>query len=383
MMRRTAAPPAHTVDRSGHERTILVDADALDACPICADRHPPERHQLREMLFGTRERFDYLRCPNCGALRIANVPDDLGRHYPSAYYDGDVGDVLAPLPRPRSPLARVAGQSRDRALLLRRGRRLARGLERWAPPVSNEVRRASAFSRRAGLRSFDDPILDVGCGRRALNLANLRKVGFRDLLGIDPFLDSDTEFAGIPLRRRSVDEQEGFFQAVMFHHSFEHVPDPEATLRAAAGLLRDRGVILVRTPAMGTWFWEQYGSDWWELDAPRHLWIHTPASLEILGRRAGLALADVVWDSTYLEVIASEQIARDIAWREPGSWFVDRPDSVDPETIERYRATTDELNRTGRAGRAGFYFRRSSAAEHAQPGPAGGEGPGAPTEVAA
>jgi SAM-dependent methyltransferase len=335
------------------------------------------------MLFGTRERFDYLRCPNCGALRIAAVPDDLARHYPSAYYDGDVSDVLAPLPRPRSPLARVAGRSRDRALLLRRGRRLARSLERWAPPVSNEVRRASAFSRRAGLRSFDDPILDVGCGRRALNLANLRKVGFRDLLGIDPFLDSDTEFAGIPLRRRSVEEQDGSFQAVMFHHSFEHVPDPEATLRAAAGLLRDGGVILVRTPVMGTWFWERYGSDWWELDAPRHLWIHSPASLGILGRRAGLALADVVWDSTYLEVIASEQIARDIAWREPGSWYVDRPDSVDPGTITRYRATTDELNRTGRAGRAGFYFRRSTAAQPARPESADREAPSAPTEAAA
>jgi len=52
MMRRTAAPPAHTVDRSGHERTILVDADALDACPICADRHARQHHQLRETLLG-------------------------------------------------------------------------------------------------------------------------------------------------------------------------------------------------------------------------------------------------------------------------------------------------------------------------------------------
>jgi hypothetical protein len=103
----------------------------------------------------------------------------------------------------------------------------------------------------------------------------------------------------------------------------------------------------------------------------------------MLGRRAGLALADVVWDSTYLEVIASEQIARDIAWREPGSWYVDRPDSVDPGTITRYRATTDELNRTGRAGRAGFYFRRSTAAQPARPESADREAPSAPTEAAA
>jgi SAM-dependent methyltransferase len=337
------------------ERTIPVDDDAGGACPICADRQPPERYELREMLFGTRELFDYLRCRDCGALRIATVPSDLARYYPPEYY---VGDVEPTSSRPASPLARLAGAARDRALLLRRRRRLARWLERWAPPVTMDVRRAAAFSRRAGLRSFNDPILDVGCGRRAVNLATLRRAGFRHLLGIDPFLDGDTEFDGIPLRRRAIEEQEGSFKAITFHHSFEHVPDPAATLAAAAGLLRDGGVILIRTPVMGTWFWERYGTAWWELDPPRHLWVHTPASLELLGRRAGLALVDIVWDSTYVEVIASEQIARDLAWRERGSWEAEGRTSIDAETIARYRSITDELNKEGRAGRAGFYFRK-------------------------
>jgi SAM-dependent methyltransferase len=310
------------------------------------------------MLFGTREAFAYLRCRGCGAMRIATVPADLARHYPPDYYEGGGGDTVEAAPAPRNPLTALAGWARDRALLLDRRRRLARWTRRWAPPASADVRRASGFTRRAGLHSFDDPILDVGCGWRAVNLANLRKVGFRQLLGIDPFLEGDGEYAGIPLRRRSLEEQTGSFQAITFHHSFEHVPDPEATLVAAAKRLRPGGVVLIRTPVMGTYFWERFGTAWWELDPPRHLWVHTQASLEILARLAGLSLVDVVWDSSYLELIASEQIARDVAWREHGSWYRDPPAGFDDETIAEYRALITRLNRDGRAGRAGFYLRR-------------------------
>ena len=312
------------VDDRGRRRKAgsnIGEDQPIGACPICADQRPPEPHELREMLFGTRERFGYLRCLGCGTMRIATVPADLGRYYPPDYYDPGTGEPVEPTPRRLWPLAAVAGAARDRAMLLGRRRRLARWTRRWAPPVSADVRRASGFTRRAGLRSFDDPILDVGCGRRATNLANLRKVGFRNLLGIDPFLEGDGEFEGVPLRRRSLEEQSGSFQAITFHHSFEHVPDPQATLGAAADRLRPGGVVLIRTPVMGTWFWEQFGTAWWELDPPRHLWVHTQASLELLAGRAGLALVDVVWDSSYLEIIASEQIGRDIAWRETGSWL--------------------------------------------------------------
>jgi SAM-dependent methyltransferase len=312
------------------------------------------------MLFGSRETFAYLRCKSCGALRIAEPPLDLAPWYPPTYY----GDTAAPpttLSRPARELGRLAETARDRALLLGRNERIARLLRHWAPPVTAEVKRWSAFTRRTGLRSFDDPILDVGCGRRASNLADLRTVGFRRLLGIDPFLEADGEYSGIPVKKRSIHEVEGSFQVITFHHSFEHVPDPAATLLAAAGHLRPKGVILIRTPVMGTWFWERYGRDWWELDAPRHLWIHTPASLQSLAHRAGLSLVEVVWDSTFLEVIASDQISHDIAWREPASWNVNPPAGYDDATIESFKKLVVELNGTGRAGRAGFYFRRSES----------------------
>ncbi|MES2210135.1 MAG: class I SAM-dependent methyltransferase [Chloroflexota bacterium] len=316
------------------------------------------------MLFGTREPFDYLLCHDCGALTIRVVPADLDRHYPRAYHAG-AGDI--PERRRLGRMARQAERAAHAWRLFHRGRLVARLLRPWRPAMLQEVRLEADFVRRAGLRQFSDPILDVGCGRMPTRLARLRRVGFTNLTGIDPWLDGDASIDGIQLLRREIDDLEGQFQVVMFHHVFEHVADPEATLRAARRLLRPGGVVLIRTPVMGTWFWETYGRDWWELDPPRHLFVHSRRSLEMLIARVNLRIAEVIFDSTSVEIIASEQIRRNVAWREPQSWFVTPPAGFSDEDLARFLATTSELNRSERGGRAAFYLRRADDLDSAGP----------------
>ena len=250
-------------------------------------------------------------------MQIDEVPADLVRHYPASYYAG-AGEP-APLER-HEGLAGMADRARKQQQLFGGSRLTARGLRRWMPATGVDARRSAAFVQRAGLRSFSDPILDVGCGRIPGHLLNLRRLGFDQLTGVDPFLEGDGQVEGIRLRRQSIHEVAGSFQLVTMHHAFEHVADPLETMISARGLLRPAGVFLVRTPVMGTWFWETYGPSWWELDPPRHLFIHTVDSLVHLATAAGLELFDTVWDSSFVEMIASDQIRRDIAWREPASW---------------------------------------------------------------
>ncbi|HSS34697.1 MAG TPA: class I SAM-dependent methyltransferase [Patescibacteria group bacterium] len=309
---------------------------------------------LREMLFGTRETFPYLRCRSCGALRIEAIPTDLARHYPPDYYSGSSA-VSDP---PAAWTARMAERRQIQASLFGSASTTDRIVRRWAPKPSRELRGEAPLIKRSGLRSLDDPILDVGSGQVPSSLLRLRRLGFTDLTGIDPFLADGPTYPGIRLERTSLDDVGGVYRLITLHHSFEHVPDPRATLAAAERHLLPGGTILIRTPVMGTWFWETYGVDWWELDAPRHLVLHTRASIELLAAAAGLAVAEVVWDSSYLEIVASEQIRRDLAWREPGSWFVDPPAGFDESTIQSYRERAAQLNADGRAGRAGFYLRR-------------------------
>jgi hypothetical protein len=240
--------------------------------------------------------------------------------------------------------------------LFRTGRR-ARLVRRFLPtPTASAGDRE--FARLAGLRSFGDPILDVGTGRDPGWLAALRRVGYRHAVGIDPDGAESGTVDGALIRRVALAEVRETFQAVTFHHTFEGMADPVGTIAAAVGRLRPRGAIVIRTSVFGTWFWDRFGTSWSDLDAARHRFVHTRASIERLAALAGLRVDDVVWESTFLELVASTQIARDIAWLEPGSWRVDPPGPFSPEIIDRFRLQAAALNAAGAAGRAAFYLRR-------------------------
>ncbi|MBT8432502.1 MAG: hypothetical protein KJP27_08430 [Altererythrobacter sp.] len=53
------------------------------ACRICGVDEFSERITAREMMFGSREAFEYERCGVCGTLQIVDMPDDLERFYAS------------------------------------------------------------------------------------------------------------------------------------------------------------------------------------------------------------------------------------------------------------------------------------------------------------
>jgi SAM-dependent methyltransferase len=333
----------------------------MDRCEICGAKGSFRRIELREMQFGTRQAFTYLHCPACGVLRITAAPDDLARHD----RPDDDGLESGPPARP-GPLARMADRAMTELALFGRAKSRARLLRRWtsAAPITADQR---ARVKRLGLSSFADPILDVGCGSRAANLIALRRLGFRSLLGVDSFLESDHQVEGVRLRRAAIHDVAGSFQAITFHHSFERVPDPLETLKTAARLLRPGGVVLIRTPVFGTWFWDRFGSSWSDLDPPRHLFVHTRASIERLATDSGLELIEVIWDSSFVEMIASTQIARDIAWREPASWLVNPPAGFSDAMIQDFTKQVLALNVAGDAGRAGFYLRRMTGPDQERP----------------
>ncbi len=154
-------------------------------------------------------------------------------------------------------------------------------------------------------------ILDVGCGSGDL-LVELRDAGFSNLTGADPFIASDHIRAGVPLWKREIGDVEGRFALVMMHHTFEHVTDPASTLAAAARLLVPGGRVLIRLPVADSDAWREYGTDWVQLDAPRHIFLHTARSLGRLARDAGLHVVSRTHDSTAFQFWGSEQYRRGI-----------------------------------------------------------------------
>src|SRR5262245_52545571 len=58
----------------------------MSMCKICRHSDRNMIHSIREMMFGTRESFEYIECSRCGCIQIADIPDDISRHYPPDYY---------------------------------------------------------------------------------------------------------------------------------------------------------------------------------------------------------------------------------------------------------------------------------------------------------
>jgi SAM-dependent methyltransferase len=149
-------------------------------------------------------------------------------------------------------------------------------------------------------------ILDVGCGRGHL-LRLLRRAGFPHLSGIDPYLSGDVEIEpGLTVHKRELRDVEGKYDLIMMHHVFEHLAFPGEALVAGARRLSPGGYLLLRFPTVESHAWETYRENWVQLDAPRHLFLHTRRSLQHLGKTAGLAVISCRCDSGSFQFWASE-----------------------------------------------------------------------------
>ena len=311
-------------------------------CRVCGNAEGNRPFVATEMAFGTGERFDYVECGRCGTLQIARFPDDLARHYGGGYYSF--------APPYRSPPLRRWLKRRLAAHVLGRRDPVGR-LVAAVRPVPRELE----WVRRAGVDD-DAAILDVGAGSGQL-LVTLRELGFRRLLGIDPFVDREVAVGGgIRVLRRRIEDVEGRFDLVMFHHSFEHRADPAAARAAARDRLSAGGCVLIRTPIAAE-SWRAYGPHWVELDAPRHLHVFTREGIGALARRARLEVFDVAFDTTAFELWGSEQYARGIPLRRGASGLASGRDLFTAAEWERFAARARELNESGGAGRGAFWLR--------------------------
>lgn len=134
-------------------------------------------------------------------------------------------------------------------------------------------------------------VLDVGCGTgRFLWLA--RTAGF-EVQGVElsSFASAlGREKLGLPIRTGRLEELEESprFEAITMWDFLEHTRDPLAILRAARGLLVERGHLLMTVPHVGSWWARCMGKRWVGFDkASEHLFYFTRGSLRRLLEQAG------------------------------------------------------------------------------------------------
>lgn len=266
-------------------------------CRICSGAlHPP--FTAREMMYGTRATFEYAECTRCGCVQIVEPPANLADYYPRNYYSFQ---PQKPSPARATALRLLFSRSTAAA-------RLRRTLE-------GRLRRLQLVGLYHELVAGDRTaaILDVGAGAGTL-VTMLRDIGYARAVGVDPFIAADVADV---VKKVELADVSGSFQVISFHHSLEHVPDQVGTLAHARRLVAPGGTIVVRVPVVDSDAWRTYRANWVQLDAPRHLYLHTRASLDIVARNAGLRIAWIGCDSDELQYWGSELYQRDVPLNDP------------------------------------------------------------------
>ena len=299
-------------------------------------------------MFGLPEVFEYFECVSCGCLQIGEPPSDLARYYPPEYGNHATDPVAAF----RGPVRGALRRARDRHAVFGGGL-LGRLLIRRFPEPPLQA---------LGLLDLDSGtrVLDVGAGS-GLHLYSLARLGFRHLLGVDPFIEEDRFYPpGLTIRKATIHDVEGSgcWDLVMFHHVLEHVADPVEQLRAATRLLAPGGTCLIRIPTVSSEAWEAYGTDWVQLDAPRHLFLHSRRSLSLVAEAAGLAVTRVVDDSTAFQFWGSEQVRQGVPLASERSWGTNpRGSAFTRGQVRVWEREARRLNREGRGDQAVFVLR--------------------------
>lgn len=313
-------------------------------CAICANRGDNRTHVAREMMFGLRDEFRYLECEKCGCLQLIDVPQDMSKYYPENYYS------FAPTGGLEAAIERLwAGQAHGEFSLA--GWLLDRLI---GPHV------AMSAIRRARIPP-DARVLDVGCGAGLL-IRDMKRLGYRNVSGIDPYIKGDMRGSdGVVVLKKSLQEMTGEFDLVMFNHSFEHIADQAGTLDQVHRLLSPVGRALIRIPIVDSFAWKHYGINWVHLDAPRHLFLHSPASLRLLAEKSGLYVENLTYEGNASQFVGSEQYARDVA-------LVDQRKGGKLRRLQElrlarsYRARVEELNRNAQGDWGCFELRASKQA---------------------
>lgn len=314
-------------------------------CKICGNEKGNEQFKAKEMMFGFRDEFVYFQCANCGCLQIKEIPDNMSRYYPSDYHSFQMFPGIF-----ANPVRWIARRLRNCYAITQKGI-LGKLIYKHIPYGS--LWSLSHLKLTKGSR-----ILDVGCGAGSV-LNSLRELGFKNLLGVDPYIEKDINYAdGLTILKKPIHKIQGEFDLIMFHRSFEHIESPVETLLAAWNLLSSGGICLLRIPMVDCWAWENYRANWVQLDAPRHLFLHSKKSIDILAKKAGFRIKEIIYDSTEFQFWGSEQYKKDISLCPRNSTPKPSRAIFSRREIKIFKEKAEKLNSEGNGDQAVLYLEK-------------------------
>ena len=317
----------------------------MSDCVICGSSVVSKEFIVKEMMFGTKDLFTYLECGDCGCLRIKDLPVDLVKYYPDNYYSFKNTKS--------NPLKSYLISLRDKQSI--GFNNLLGKILTYRFPASSHIKILKFINPNLGLK-----ILDVGSGVGDKLLA-LRRIGFTRLLGIDPYIEEDINYKNnILVIKKSLSEIEDSFDLILFNHSLEHMEDPLSVLNEVQKKITTNSFVIIRLPVAGGFAWRCYGSDWVQIDAPRHIFIPTRKSMIILAERCGFRVVKTLYDSSSFQFFASEQYQKGIPLTSSQSYSVNSKKSIfTKKEINDFALRSEKLNAEEDGDQACFILKKN------------------------
>lgn len=274
----------------------------MNKCRVCKQESNGSSIFAKEMMFDNAGNFEYFECPHCKCLQITEIPKNLQDFYGDRYYS-------------------------------------------YATPVDTKTKGEAKDTKR---------ILDVGCGAGAA-LCSMAANGVKNPVGCDPFIDSDITYEnGVKIFKKSIHEMEGQFDIILLNDSFEHMSDPHEVFESLKRLLAPKGVVRMTLPIFPNFAFDQYRENWYQLDAPRHIILHSPKSLNLLAEQHEMRIARFVFDSN------NSALLRSYFYQKGITFFKQDPNEIfkyftKSELVE-INKKVDAANRAGKGDHATVFF---------------------------
>jgi 2-polyprenyl-3-methyl-5-hydroxy-6-metoxy-1,4-benzoquinol methylase len=263
----------------------------MEPCIICGSKDKKALFLGKDRLHAIKGTFPVARCRNCGCIMLDPMPTmaKVAKYYPSEYH----------------AYARYDPGTRKERFAISM-------YKLFFGPGGNPLKKLLFLPFKHLLRGTHivpgKRILDVGCGNGAF-LSKMQAAGM-DAYGVEfsPDGAKEAQRRGLKVKQGTLEQQKypsRHFDVITLNHVFEHVPDPVGTLRELKRILKPGGRIIMAVPNNRSLAYMMFGRFWASLDTPRHLSVHTPKSMRIAAKKAGLRLNSIRYISFPFQFQAS------------------------------------------------------------------------------
>lgn len=307
-------------------------------CEICGNNENNRSYLVKEMMFGTRDLFEYIKCSGCGCLQISEIPKNLEKYYPDNYYSFC-----------KTELNSLTNRRKIRNFFMPLSLKYQMGLSSNPLSIISNVKYKNIYPwLNKDIGTFaGKQVLDVGCGSGHI-LKQFKKCGFKYLTGIDPYFAKNGPDDNLIIKE-DIFTLEGKFDLIMCHHSFEHMQNPHKIFEKFNSMLSDQGIIILRIPVVDSYAWRKYGTDWFQIDAPRHLFLHSVKSMTLLANKHEFRIQKLIFDSTWHQFYFSEKYQENVG-------MIEKPVELPPKRRKFLAEFAENLNMKNDGDQACFYL---------------------------